>query len=128
MTEPRRGEEQPGRDAPEPPEVRAEAASELEGLRREIDGIDERIVELLNARARLGLAVGQAKLRAGWSGVRDPGREREVLERVTRANGGPLPRADLIAIYRRLIAATRTLEDEDRAPGPRTQHGGSPDR
>jgi chorismate mutase len=137
MAEPRRGAEPPGQDGPNPtaedgpipPEVRAEAASELEGLRREIDGIDEQIVELLNARARLGLAVGQAKLRAGWSGVRDPRREREVLERVTRANGGPLPREDLIAIYRRLIGATRALEDEDRAPGqPGTKQGRPRDR
>jgi len=30
------------------------------------------------------------------------------------ANGGPMPQADLLAIYRRLIAATRTLERADR--------------
>ena len=96
------------------PDARAEAVSELEGLRREIDALDVRIVGLLNERAELGLAVGHAKLAAGWSGVRDPRREREVLLRVTMANPGPLPQADLLAIYRRLIAATRSLEDADR--------------
>jgi hypothetical protein len=30
------------------------------------------------------------------------------------ANGGPMPQADLLAIYRRLIAATRALESVDR--------------
>jgi hypothetical protein len=30
------------------------------------------------------------------------------------ANAGPLPQADLLAIYRRLIAATRALEASDR--------------
>ena len=101
------------------PDARAEAVSELEGLRREIDAIDGRIVALLNERARLGLAVGHAKLAAGWRGIRDPKREREVLLRVTMANLGPLPQADLLAIYRRLIAATRSLEDADRTPaGP----------
>jgi chorismate mutase len=98
------------------PDARAEAVSTLEGLRREIDALDVRIVALLNERARLGLAVGQAKLEAGWSGIRDPKREREVLQRVTMANAGPLPQPDLVAIYRRLIAATRSLEDADRSP------------
>jgi hypothetical protein len=31
------------------------------------------------------------------------------------ANTGPIPQADLLAIYRRLIAATRALEARDRA-------------
>ena len=104
--------------------ARAQAVSELESLRREIDALDVRIVGLLNARAELGLAIGQAKLTAGWSGVRDPKREREVLLRVTMANPGPLPQADLLAIYRRLIAATRSIEEDDRrTAGP---HGGRP--
>jgi len=30
------------------------------------------------------------------------------------ANGGPLPQADLLAMYRRLITATRALEARDR--------------
>jgi chorismate mutase/prephenate dehydratase len=94
--------------------VRAEAVSELEGLRREIDNLDARIVALLNERAGLGRAIGHAKAQAGWSGVRDPRREREVLLRVSMANGGPLAQADLLAIYRRVIAATRALEDGDR--------------
>ena len=94
--------------------ARAEAASELEGLRREIDALDARIVALLNERARLGRAIGHAKAQAGWSGIRDPRREREVLLRVSMANGGPLAQADLVTIYRRVIAATRALEDDDR--------------
>ena len=117
MADTGRGAGSSGQHEPQPLEERAEAASELEGLRREIDAIDTRIVELLNDRARLGLAVGRAKLRAGWKGVRDPRREREVLARVAAANAGPLSTADLLAIYRRLIAATRALEDEDRTPG-----------
>jgi chorismate mutase/prephenate dehydratase len=101
----------------DPTTIRAEAASELEGLRREIDGLDAQIVALLNERARLGRAIGHFKALAGWSGIRDPRREREVLLRVTMANGGPLAQADLLAIYRRVIAATRALEDGDRRTG-----------
>jgi hypothetical protein len=33
---------------------------------------------------------------------------------VTMANTGPMPQAELLAIYRRLIRITRSLEDRDR--------------
>jgi len=82
-------------------------------LRRRIDALDRRIVTLLNERAELGRDVGRAKKSAGRRIVRDVQREREVLLRVALANLGPLAQADLLAIYRRLIAATRTLEERD---------------
>jgi chorismate mutase/prephenate dehydratase len=87
---------------------------ELRRLRKRIDALDRRIVGLLNERAELGRAVGREKTAAGRRAVRDVEREREVLLRVTMANTGPLPQADLLAIYRRLIAATRALEKRDR--------------
>ena len=88
---------------------------ELRRLRRRIDALDRRIVGLLNERAELGREVGREKSAAGRRLVRDAEREREVLLRVTMANTGPMPQADLLAIYRRLIAATRALEARDRA-------------
>ena len=94
---------------PEPPE--------LARLRRRIDGLDRRIVSLLNERAELGREVGRAKRAAGRRSVRDLQREREVLLRVALANLGPLAQADLLAVYRRLIAATRAVEDRDRGDG-----------
>ena len=89
-------------------------ATRLEQLRREIDALDRQIVGLLNERARLGREVGRVKSALGWPEAHDPEREREVLLRVTIANGGPIPQEDLLAIYRRLMAATRTLQDRDR--------------
>ncbi len=94
------------RDQPEPAEVVR--------LRRRIDALDRRIVALLNERAELGREVGRATAAAGRRAVRDAEREREVLLRVTMANRGPIPQADLLAIYRRLIAVTRSLEVRDR--------------
>lgn len=84
-------------------------------LRRRIDALDRRIVALLNERAELGREVGRAKADAGRRAIRDAEREREVLLRVTMANTGPVPQGDLLAIYRRLMAATRALEARDRA-------------
>jgi chorismate mutase / prephenate dehydratase len=97
------------RTAETPPET-----PELRRLRRRIDALDRRIVAMLNERAELGRAVGRAKASAGRRAVRDAQREREVLLRVTMANTGPLPQADLIAMYRRLIAVNRALETRDR--------------
>jgi chorismate mutase/prephenate dehydratase len=83
-------------------------------LRRRIDALDRRIVALLNERAELGRAVGRAKAAAGRRAIRDIEREREVLLRVTMANTGPTPQADLLAVYRRLMTVSRALEARDR--------------
>lgn len=87
---------------------------ELRRLRRRIDALDRRIVMLLNERARLAREAGAAKADGGRKAIRDAEREREILLRVSMANEGPLPQADLLALYRRLFVATRALEARDR--------------
>jgi chorismate mutase/prephenate dehydratase len=94
---------------------RTSETAELRRLRQRIDALDRRIVSLLNERAELAREAGQAKAAAGRRAIRDAEREREVLLRVTMANTGPLPQGDLLALYRRLMAATRALEARDRA-------------
>jgi chorismate mutase/prephenate dehydratase len=93
-----------------------EEPPELRRLRRRIDALDRRIVRLLNERAGLAIAAGAAKAADGRWSPRDAARERDVLDRVSRENSGPLPEADLLAVYRRLISATRRLQslDQDR--------------
>ncbi len=88
--------------------------AELRRLRRRIDALDRRIVRLLNERAELARAVGREKVATGRRAVRDPEREREVLLRVSMANDGPTPQADLLAIYKRLFVVARSLERRDR--------------
>lgn len=90
-------------------------SAELRRLRQRIDALDRRIVGLLNERADLAREAGRAKHAAGRRAIRDAEREREVLLRVTMANSGPMPQADLLALYRRLMTATRALEARDRA-------------
>ena len=90
------------------------AAAELERVRDEIDALDLRLVALLNERAELGRRAGRSKALAGRRAVHDPEREREVLLRVAMANGGPIAQADLLSIYRRIVAATRGVESRDR--------------
>jgi len=83
-------------------------------MRQRIDALDRKIVALLNERAELAREAGRAKTAAGRRAIRDAEREREVLLRVTMANGGPIDQADLLALYRRLMSATRALEARDR--------------
>ena len=101
---------------------RVDESPELRRLRRRIDALDRKLVALLNERANLAREAGRAKSAAGRRAIRDADREREVLLRVTIANEGPMPQADLLALYRRLFVATRALETRDRerdgrAPG-----------
>ena len=109
-------------------------SAELRRLRGRIDALDRRIVRLLNERAELGREVGREKRRQGRMGVRDLEREREVLLRVAMANLGPLRQADLLAIYRRLVSATRAIEAADAAAERERQvprravHGAETDR
>jgi chorismate mutase len=82
---------------------------ELESLRAEIDAIDIDIVRLLNRRATLGLAAGRAKTLNGLPLI-DFERERDVLVRISRANEGPFPQEELLALYLQLIETIKHLE------------------
>ena len=104
---------------------RSRESAELLRLRAEIDEIDRRIVGLLNQRAELTRAVGHEKLALGRRAIRDREREREVLLRVSISNEGPMPQADLLAVYRKLIAAARALEAAERVQLRRDDEGPS---
>lgn len=93
---------------------RTPESPELRRLRHRIDGLDRRIVALLNERAEVAREAGRAKHATGRRAIRDAEREREVLLRVTISNEGPLPQADLLVLYRRLMTAIRALEARDR--------------
>ncbi len=84
----------------------------LNPLRKQIDELDHRIVELLNARARIVVDIGKIKHQSGTP-VYAPDREKIVLERIRSANravGGPLPDSCLEAIYRELMSGSFALE------------------
>jgi chorismate mutase/prephenate dehydratase len=82
----------------------------LAPLRERIDAIDHEIVALLNERAQIALEIGRVKEQTGRRTVRDTTREAEVLERVTSASAGLFPEPELVALYRKLIAATRRVQ------------------
>jgi chorismate mutase/prephenate dehydratase len=81
----------------------------LERLRVEIDALDDRIVELLNARARVVVEIGKIKQQNN-APIYAPEREKAVLEKVRRLNKGPLPDRCLEAVYRELMSGSFALE------------------
>ena len=80
---------------------------ELAKLRLEIDGLDTRLVALLNERAAVALRIGAAKRGAP---IYDPARERAVLQGIAAKNRGPLADNDLLDVYERIIAACRSIQ------------------
>jgi chorismate mutase/prephenate dehydratase len=83
-------------------------ADDIARHRAEIDALDEKIVELLNARAAHAAAIGELK---GNGGAYRPEREAEVLRRVAAANRGPLANATLGRLFTEIISACRSLEE-----------------
>lgn len=82
---------------------------DIQEIREKIDHIDAQLVSLINQRAELARAIGEAKA------TRDmvpfaPARERQVLDNVAALNQGPLGIAALQAIYREIISACLAME------------------
>jgi chorismate mutase len=82
---------------------------ELERHRREIDRIDDAIVDLLVARARCAVAIGRLK-RLDGSPVRDPAREAEVLARLKERTAGKLDASAIESVWGPIMELTRRLQ------------------
>lgn len=81
----------------------------LEELRKKIDAIDEKLVELINQRAQIVVEVGKLK-QAKESPVYVPHREKAVLDKIAALNKGPLPDKTMQAIWRELMSGSFFLE------------------
>jgi chorismate mutase len=85
------------------------AREQIDGLRRRIDELDERLVHLLNDRAGCALAIGRIKQALGME-IYQPDREREVLRHVRDVNSGPLDAQAIVRLFERIIDEARRLE------------------
>lgn len=85
----------------------------LAQVRQAIDALDERLLGLLNERARLALRVGEIKA-VDQSPVYRPEREAQVIARLSEASGGPLEGPAIGAIWREVMSACRALERRPR--------------
>ena len=86
-----------------------EAQIRLEELRVEIDDMDRRIVELLNARTRVVEDIGRVKREARLP-IYEPKRESQVYANIVRCNSGPVTPDGLRRIFERIIDEARTVQ------------------
>jgi chorismate mutase/prephenate dehydratase len=87
----------------------AGARMNLDELRKQIDLVDEELVALLNRRAEIVVEIGRLKSGSGTP-IYAPDREKAVLDKIRKANKGPLADRTLVAIYRELMSGSFLLE------------------
>ncbi len=88
---------------------------QVDQARAKIDRIDERILALLNERARIAQQIGRRKARGGGAtnggnGFWVPSREKKIFTRLRTLNDGPLSDEVVGVIFREIISASRALE------------------
>ena len=85
--------------------------------RDRIDGLDRRLIDLLNERTSIVEEIGAIK-RAHGLPIYEPKREDEVYHNVATHNHGPLPPEAVRRIFERIIDEMRQLQklrmDEER--------------
>lgn len=83
----------------------------LPQIRKKIDAIDGQLLNLLNRRARQVLEVGKIKQLENLD-LHSPIRERQILERLEKANRGPFSNESIRTIFREIISASLSLEGQ----------------
>lgn len=81
----------------------------LKQYRDKIDAIDEQVLELVNARAKLARQIGDAK---DDGVIYRPEREAQVLRRMQEGNEGPLSNEAVTNVFRAVMSNCRALEKE----------------
>ena len=86
---------------------------ELAAVRREIDALDSKLLELINRRAELAIEVSGLKKKDSL-GVYDLGREKEIESKITGSNPGPLSNQDILFVFREIISRCRSLQHDEK--------------
>lgn len=83
--------------------------SKLDQLRKRIDAIDEKLVDLLDKRAALAKQIGEYKRRRGLD-YYDPARQKTILARAMERGTGAFPRTGLKAVFTEIMSQCLALE------------------
>ena len=81
---------------------------DLKKLRKNINRIDERLLTLLNQRAKEAIKISKLKKKNNLS-VYSPEREKDILDRLKKMNSGPFNWPDLEVIFREIMSVSRSL-------------------
>src|SRR6185436_18079576 len=83
----------------------------LSEARRKIDALDDEILDLLAARAKVARGVAKIKRRDKVEVFHDPERERAVLERLVKRGGRRFPPDTIRHVFREVMSACLALEE-----------------
>ena len=93
-----------------PANTKADTQKRLATYRQQIDSIDQRLVKLIQERARVVQQVGAIKQEAHIP-VTDTSREQVVVQKAENlGKGGPLPPEAVGRIYQKLVEEMRNWE------------------
>lgn len=95
---------------------------DIQHYRKEIDRIDDQILRLLNERSKSVIEIGRLKRESdAGANLHTPGREAEIVARLTRQNEGPFPNEAIRPVYREIMSASLSLEGPQKVAylGPR---------
>lgn len=84
--------------------------NKLTSLRQHIDAVDDRLLELLNERARYVLEVGKTKQSKPGTRFHVLEREESIYQRLTSTNPGPFPTQAIRPVFREIISASLNME------------------
>ena len=82
----------------------------LTQIRELIDKIDEKLIGLLNDRAKLAQNIKVEKEKLGDESIFRPEREAQILRKINSLNHGPLSEKHLYIIFREIMSACLSLE------------------
>lgn len=94
-------------DSPAP---KHSSKADASSLRKQIDRLDQELIELLNRRAQAEVELAKTRGNAESPAAPAPGASEPWPERLAKLNGGPLPAGVLQAVYRELASGWRALE------------------
>ena len=81
----------------------------MEKLRKRIDELDTELLRLLNKRAECVVKIGAIKQKA-HSNVLVPQREKELLDRLTSLNKGPMTEKMVHSLFQEIIDTLKELQ------------------
>ncbi|MDI6785625.1 MAG: prephenate dehydratase [bacterium] len=80
--------------------------NQLEELRKEINDIDNKLLDLLNQRISIAMAIGNLKKEKGID-IYSPDREKSIINRLSSQNKGPFSNKALSSVFHEIISASR---------------------
>ncbi|MEI5908841.1 bifunctional 3-deoxy-7-phosphoheptulonate synthase/chorismate mutase [Bacillus spongiae] len=85
---------------------------ELDQLRKQVDEMNLKLLELINERATIVQEIGKAKEKQGMNRY-DPVRERGMLDLITDHNDGPFENSTIEHIFKEIFKAGLELQQDD---------------